>query len=194
MTKDQWRKLGKEARKALSSEERLIQTNAICNAITTDPRWQRAKTVLLFLSFGSEWDTTPLIEDAWANDKTVALTVCYPDHQMKPCLYTPDTPLVTALGSLREIPQELATPIDINSIDFCLIPGLLFDPYGTRLGYGAGYYDRFLPKLPEHCTMLAAGFNCQFVGAALPYEATDYHVPEIITPAKRIKTRMHFSK
>lgn len=64
MTKDQWRKLGKEARKALSSEERLIQTNAICNAITTDPRWQRAKTVLLFLSFGSEWDTTPLIEDA----------------------------------------------------------------------------------------------------------------------------------
>ena len=194
MTKDQWRKLGKEARKALSSEERLIQTNAICNAITTDPRLQRAKTVLLFLSFGSEWDTTPLIEDAWANDKTVALTVCYPDHQMKPCLYTPDTPLVTTLGSLREIPQELATPIDINSIDFCLIPGLLFDPYGTRLGYGAGYYDRFLPKLPEHCTMLAAGFNCQFVGAALPYEATDYHVPEIITPAKRIKTRMHFSK
>lgn len=194
MTKDQWRKLGKEARKALSSEERLIQTNAICNAITTDPRWQRAKTVLLFLSFGSEWDTTPLIEDAWANDKTAALTVCYPDHQMKPCLYTPDTPLVTTLGSLREIPQELATPIDINSIDFCLIPGLLFDPYGTRLGYGAGYYDRFLPKLPEHCTMLAAGFNCQFVGAALPYEATDYHVPEIITPAKRIKTRMHFSK
>lgn len=194
MTKDQWRKLGKEARKALSSEERLIQTNAICNAITTDPRWQRAKTVLLFLSFGSEWDTTPLIEDAWANDKTVALTVCYPDHQMKPCLYTPDTPLVTTLGSLREIPQELATPIDINSIDFCLIPSLLFDPYGTRLGYGAGYYDRFLPKLPEHCTMLVAGFNCQFVGAALPYEATDYHVPEIITPAKRIKTRMHFSK
>ena len=194
MTKDQWRKLGKEARKALSSEERLIQTNAICNAITTDPRWQRAKTVLLFLSFGSEWDTTPLIEDAWANDKTVALTVCYPDHQMKPCLYTPDTPLVTTLGSLREIPQELATPIDINSIHFCLIPGLLFDPYGTRLRYGAGYYDRFLPKLPEHCTMLAAGYNCQFVGAALPYEATDYHVPEIITPAKRIKTRMHFSK
>ena len=194
MTKDQWRKLGKEARKALSSEERLIQTNAICNAITTDPRWQRAKTVLLFLSFGSEWDTTPLIEDAWANDKTVALTVCYPDHQMNPCLYTPDTPLVTTLGSLREIPQELATPIDINSIDFCLIPGLLFDPYGTRLGYGAGYYDRFLPKLPEHCTMLAAGFNCQFVGTALPYEATDYHVPEIITPAKHIKTRMHFSK
>ena len=113
---------------------------------------------------------------------------------MKPCLYTPDTPLVTTLGSLREIPQEVAEPIDIESIDFCLIPGLLFDPYGTRLGYGAGYYDRFLPKLPSHCTMLAAGFNCQLVGTALPYEATDYHVPEVITPHTHIKTRTQFSK
>lgn len=194
MTKDHWRKLGKEVRKALSTEERLIQNKAICDAIITAPRWQRAKTVLLFLSFGSEWDTTPLIEDAWANKKTVALTVCYPDHQMKPCRYTPNTPLTTTLGSLREIPQEVAEPIDINTVDFCLIPGLLFDPYGTRLGYGAGYYDRFLPKLPAHCTMLAAGFNCQLVGEALPYEATDYHVPEIITPQQHIKTRSHFSK
>lgn len=192
MTKDQWRQIGKANRKALSEEERRIQTTAICDAIIQDPRWQRSKTVLLFLSFGSEWDTTPLIEAAWASDKTVALTVCYPEHQMKPCLYTPDTPLVTTMGSLREIPLDKAEPIDINTIDFCLIPGLLFDPYGTRLGYGAGFYDRFLPKLAPHCTMVAAGFDCQLVGSMLPFEPTDYHVPEVITPSLRIKTRRHF--
>lgn len=192
MTKDQWRCIGKDQRKSLSSNERFIQTNAICQILTNDPRWQRAKTALLFLSFGSEWDTTTLIDAAWASGKTVALTVCYPEHQMKPCLYTPNTPLITTLGSLKEIPQEVAEPIDINTIDFCLIPGLLFDPYGTRLGYGAGYYDRFLPQLPSTCTMVAAGFDCQLVGSALPFEPTDYHVPEVITPSCHIKTRPHF--
>lgn len=194
MTKDQWRAIGKERRRTLNTEERTYQTIALTRSIIKDPRWQRAKTVLLFLSFGSEWDTSALIQSAWQTDKTVALTRCLDNHQMQVCRYTPETTLITTLGSLKEIAPNAVEPLPIDSIDFCLVPGLLFDPYGTRLGYGAGYYDRFLPKLPSSCTILAAGFNCQLIGKELPCEETDFHLPEIWTPDMQITTRPPFSK
>lgn len=194
MTKDQWRAIGKEKRRTLSPEERSYQTTALTRAILKDPRWQRANTTLLFLSFGSEWDTSALIQEAWHSGKTVALTRCLVDHQMQVCRYTPDTTLITTLGSLKEIAPEAVEPISMDAIDFCLVPGLLFDPYGTRLGYGAGYYDRFLPKLSASCTILAAGFNNQLVGEKLPCETTDFRLPEIWTPDTQIMTRPPFNK
>ena len=111
---------------------------------------------------------------------------------MEACRFTPQTPLVTTRGALQEIPADAAEPIALAQIDFCLVPGLLFDPYGTRLGYGAGYYDRFLPKLSESCTILAAGCDCQLGGSPLPRDATDYRLPEIWTPSQQIRTRKPF--
>ena len=189
MTKEQWRLFGKNQRRALTTPERTIQNNIIYKKIISDPRWQRATTPLLFLSFGTEWDTTPLIEDAWRCSKTVALCVCSDNHQMTPYIYTRKTPLRTTIGSLKEISTESAQPLSINAIDFCLIPGLLFDPYGARLGYGGGYYDRFLPKLSDSCTKIAAGFDCQLIGEALPQDKFDFHVSEIITPSTHILTQ-----
>ena len=189
MTKNEWRAFAKEQRRAIPEEERIYQTLSIIRHIEEDPRWECANTVLLFLSFGTEWKTMPLIESAWRANKTVALTVTTPDKQLLPARFDPTTPLVQTIGHLREIPFEDAVPVDINTIDFCLIPGLLFDPYGMRLGYGSGYYDRFLPLLPEDCTMLAAGFDCQLIGDALPSEETDFHIPEVLTPSTHIFTQ-----
>lgn len=192
MTKDEWRNKGKQRRKTLSNAERISQETILTHHLIHDPRWQRAKTVLLYLSFGSEWSTAALIQAAWANNKIVALTHCEADHRMSVCRYTKDTPLVTTIGNLREIAPNALEPLPLESIDFCLVPGLLFDPYGTRLGYGAGYYDRFLSTLPSHCTILACGFDCQLVGAPLPSEPTDYRLPEIWTPSTHILTRQPF--
>ena len=188
MTKNQWRDVGKNMRKALSKSDRTFQSETICKKIIADPRWQRAHTVLLFLSFGDEWDTFSLIKEAWATGKTVALPVCQPKNQMIPCIYEKNTPLLTTKGHLKEIAPEAIKPIPISTIDFCLVPGLLFDPYGTRIGYGAGYYDRFLEKLPSACDILAAGFDVQLIGDALPHENTDVLLPEIITSATHILT------
>lgn len=193
MTKDQWRTLGRQRRQALSDAERDWQAQALTRAILADPRWQRAETVLLSLSFGSEWNTTALIRTAWNAGKTVLLPRCLADHAMEACRYTPQTPLVTTRGSLQEIAPEAADPVALETIAFCLVPGLLFDPYGTRLGYGAGYYDRFLPRLDSACTILACGFDCQLVGTALPGEPTDFRLQEIWTPTQKILTRPPFN-
>lgn len=194
ITKDQWRSHGKMLRSTLSATERAYEGRVLTEALTADPRWQRARTVLLYLSFGSEWDTTALIHSAWDSAKVVALPVCGAAHQMQPCRYTPDTPLTTTRGSLREIAPEAREALAIEAIDFCLVPGLLFDPYGTRLGYGAGYYDRLLPQLSDNCTILAAGFDCQLIGDMLPCEATDFRLSEVWTPRTQILTRPPFPK
>lgn len=189
MTKDQWRKIALSNRKSLTSKERAWESQTLVRMISCDPRWQRARTVLLFLSFGSEWDTSDLIQAALAENKRTCLTRCLENHEMEVCHYTADTPLITTRGSLQEIAPDAADPVALGDIDFCLVPGLLFDPYGTRLGYGAGYYDRFLPKLSPFCTILAAGYDCQLVGSALPSEPTDFHLPEIWTPSRQLYTR-----
>lgn len=192
MTKDQWRAFATSQRRALSEEKRTTESSLLARAILADPRWQRAHTVLLTLSFGSEWDTSPLFRAAWQAGKTVCLTRCLADHAMEVCRFSPETPLVTTRGSLREIPEDAAVPLAATDVDFCLVPGLLFDAYGTRLGYGAGYYDRFLPQLDKRCTILGCGFDCQLTGALLPAEPTDFRLSEVWTPSQKIFTRTPF--
>lgn len=194
MKKNEWRNLIKKARHALSEEERTFETKLLMQSIIEDPRWQRAHTVLLYLSFGSELDTTSLIHAAWHTNKTVAIPVCFPNYRMVPVHFTSETPLKKTKLGLLEIPQSACQPIDISKIDFCLIPGLAFDAYGTRIGYGAGYYDRFLPTLPETCTKIAACFTCQLINEKLPYEATDFHIDEIHTPMLHFYTRKKSSQ
>ena len=133
MTKNEWRDIGKSRRQALSAAERDWQSQALVRMICADPRMIRAETVLLFLSFASEWNTDALIRAAWAEGKTVCLTRCRADHTMDACRYVLDTPLVTTRGSLQEVAPKAADPVALETIHFCLLAGLLFDPYGTRL-------------------------------------------------------------
>ena len=185
MTKNEWRDIGKSRRQAISAAERDWQSQALVRKICADPRMIRAKTVLLFLSFASEWNTDALIRAAWAEGKTVCLTRTLPDHAMEACLFTPQTPLVTTRGALQEIPADAAEPVALESIDFCLVPGLLFDPYGPRLGYGGGYYDRFLSRTNAVCAALCAS---QRMCAALPHEAFDRCCHYIITEREVLHT------
>ena len=69
MTKNEWRDIGKSRRQALSAAERDWQSQALVRMICADPRMIRAETVLLFLSFASEWNTDALIRAAWAEGK-----------------------------------------------------------------------------------------------------------------------------
>jgi 5-formyltetrahydrofolate cyclo-ligase len=180
--KDQWRARIRDLRKALDPQTRAHETAALTSRITSDIRWQRAQTVLLYRSFGSEWDTSALMHQAWQAGKTVALPVCLPGHAMEPAKFSPETPLVKTRIGVEEIDPQARQWIDAASIDFCLVPALAVDPYGTRIGYGGGYYDRFLPRLRPDCTQLCAVLTCQVAASRLPREETDCRLTEILTP------------
>lgn len=113
--------------------------------------WQRATTVLTYLSFGSEVDTRAVIERAWDASKTVALPRCVPHTRLL------RWHIVTSLDALERSPlgveepaDDATTLIDPATLDptraIALVPGLTFDAHGYRLGYGGGFYDAFLAK------------------------------------------------
>lgn len=82
-----------------------------------------------------------------------------------------------AFGLYEPIPA-LCQKIDKEQIDIVLVPGLGFDKQNHRIGYGKGYYDRFLPSLDNICT-LGIGFKEQLV-ESLPIDKTDYPLSEIL--------------
>lgn len=182
MNAQEFRTMMKERRKTLSEIERYTASQAITERVINLKQWKEAKTVALFLSFGSEVSTEGLIYDALNKGKNTVIPVCQNNFKLLFSRYTPETPLITTKMGLKEIAPAAIDPVDTSTIDFCLVPGLAFDMHGHRIGYGAGYYDRFLPTLSSNCFIMACAFDVQvYHDGILPQNDTDYPLDYLIT-------------
>lgn len=76
--------------------------------------------------------------------------------------------------------QDLCSPLSCDDIDFVLVPALAFDEKGGRIGYGGGFYDRLLVRLPQNTRKIGVGFIEQFMAYDLPHEAHDQYVDELV--------------
>ncbi len=137
-----------------------------------------------FVSLPQEPQTMQLLYHAMTHGKYVAVPRCLPDHIMQFHMLSPDLPLKEQLKSgtynvlepLESLP--VVTP-DSHKKTLCLVPGLAFDRSGGRLGYGAGYYDRFLAAYPY---MLKIGYAAsQYIMDEVPTEPTDQLLDGIAT-------------
>ena len=115
------------------------------------PTWREARLVLTYVSFGSEVDTHALMQAAWSAGKQVAVPRCRRSHSLD--FYVDLSRRMTSSPSLRGLMEPspdcgrpLTPPQMVGSL--CIVPGLVFDADGYRIGYGGGYYDRFLALLP----------------------------------------------
>lgn len=89
------------------------------------------------------------------------------------------------------IPEPLGEPFAADKIDVVLVPGLVFDANGYRLGYGKGYYDRFLPRLSKQCFNCGVCYEYQVVDNVFPHPA-DVPVHWIVTDRSEIAVDMNF--
>ena len=106
------------------------------------PAFQEAKTLATYLSFDHEVSTAGLIEAALQLGKRVCVPRTYPQGQMEFVEYDPDILEKTRFGLLE--PNEKGRVVDQSEIDLIHVPGLVFQSKGYRIGYGCGYYDRYL--------------------------------------------------
>lgn len=116
---------------------------SLVEAFLALPKVEQADTVMLFYGVGRELDTTPLLEALLAQGKRVCYPVCLPERQMQARAVSGPEQLVPGKFGIPA-PGEDCPLVPQREIDAVLVPCLLCDRQGYRLGYGGGYYDRWL--------------------------------------------------
>ena len=168
------------AREALSEQERSVLDERITQKLLTTSEYAEATTVLTYVSVSSEVSTRMFIECALRDGKTVAVPRCLPGHCLEFVAIASVEQLVAAPFNLLEPAKELpAVTEDQKNNSICIIPALLVDTKGYRLGYGAGFYDRFLSTYPGKKICLAYQQNLS--RTTLPHTAFDVAVDMVIT-------------
>lgn len=143
--KRQQREEIKARRRAMPVAQKSRLDRAICHNLTTTKVFRRAQTILLYISLPIEVDTTALMETALRQGKRVAAPRCVPGtRDMEFFLITSTDDLEPGtFGVMEPDPKRCVKLMDFTR-SVCVVPALAYDTAGYRLGYGGGYYDRFL--------------------------------------------------
>ena len=178
LEKKQLRRRVREQLSALSQEELRLSDAALFARFLALPQVEAAKTIFAFWGIpGREPDTSRLIGELVKRGKTVGLPRMLPEHRMEVRRFEADRPLVKASFGISE-PGEDCPLLDREDIGLVLVPAVCYDRRGFRLGFGGGYYDRWL----EHFSGVTVGL-CR--GAVLretvPVEAHDAKVDILLT-------------
>jgi len=151
------------ARSAMGVWPHRLKSRMISLAIALMPAWQEAESILLYLPFRGEVDIEELISLGWYQKKSIYVPRCIPSTLALEVVKLENmNQLQVGHYGLRE-PNNESIISDPQILDLIIIPGSVYDKQGGRLGYGAGYYDRFLLHCRENTVRLAPCFDIQIV-------------------------------
>lgn len=165
-------------RQKFSKEEIIEKSRAVCANFLGTMSYAHSDCILLYHSINQEIDTTELLKMLLASDKKVALPVCRDNGEMIFRYITDESQLKKGLFSAPE-PNESCEEFKASKHTLCVIPAIAFDKNGYRLGYGKGYYDRYL----NDTSIVKVGFTYDelFVDR-LPRGRFDIACDLVITP------------
>ena len=143
--------------KTLSQEQKQAMDRALTERFVQLPFYQEAKVIATYLSFPHEFQTQGLIKQALKEGKKVLIPKTYPKGRMEFVVYDPQQLAKTSFGLLE--PQGDLEVVEPSQIDLIHVPGLAFTTEGYRIGYGGGYYDRYLEHFTGHT--LSTVYPCQ---------------------------------
>lgn len=140
--KSKLRKQVLQEMKAVPQKQKIAMDRALTERFLQHPFYQEAKVVATYLSFPHEFQTQGLIDQVLKDGKKVLIPKTYPKGRMEFVVYDPQQLKKTSFGLLE--PQGDLEVVDASQIDLIHVPGLAFTREGYRIGYGGGYYDRYL--------------------------------------------------
>jgi 5-formyltetrahydrofolate cyclo-ligase len=187
--KKELRKNLRKKRSEFPEETRLAYSRKIADMLFETNAYRSAKTLLVFISTPIEVDTSPIIKKALADGKNVAAPISNSaDSTMEFYIFHDEGDLKAGAFGILE-PDKNSQQVTEFSDAICIVPGLSFDRRGQRLGFGRGFYDRFLSDFD--------GVSCgvcfdEFVCDELPVEPTDIPVNLVVTQTEII--RQHRTK
>ena len=155
--KSKLRKQVLQEMKAISQEQKQFIDQTLTERLLHHPFYQEAKVIATYLSFPHEFQTQELIDQALRDGKKVLIPKTYPKGRMDFVVYDTQQLVKTSFGLLE--PQGDLEVVDASQIDLIHVPGLAFTTEGYRIGYGGGYYDRYLEHFSGHT--LSTVYPCQ---------------------------------
>ena len=183
MTKSDIRNLMRTRRREVDPEEREEASAAICDAVWARADVQAAVAAkhpfAVYLANDAEIDLAPLVERLWAADVTVAVPYWHAESgTYRLAIYTNASTLIEGFHGIME-PAE-TYDIAPSDIGVWIVPGLAFTRDGRRIGYGGGWYDRYLAAAAPDAVALAVAYPFQILDD-IPTDPNDRRVTDVVT-------------
>ena len=173
------------ARDALGEAERVARSTAIHRRFLGLPEVEDVRVVMAFWSFGSEVSTPPLLEALHARGVRVCVPRIDGGADLEAVAYEPGDPMTeTSFGAREPADGTIVAP---EVLDLIVTPGVAFDRSGHRIGYGGGFYDRFLRRARRGVPRIAIAFDLQVLSNELPVGRFDLGVDVIVTETETIR-------
>ena len=178
MDKADARKIAKEILMSLSIEKRNHQEELILDYLKNLPEWTEAKIIALTKSMPMEFSLDKVVKLARMMDKTLVVPVTLPHRKMKFAYWDEKTEFQKNSFGVEEPTQPVW--VDEKQIDLVIVPGLAYSKKGERLGFGGGYYDRFIEQ--QNFSTISLAYQEQvYEEAVWNVEVFDQAVQIIIT-------------
>ena len=159
MNKKELRACIRAQKRAMTEAQIVEKSNRLGELFLASDAYKNAKTIYGYLPYNQEVRTVAMLEQALRDGKRVAVPKCYGDEMR--FIFMDDLSKVEK--GYANIPEPIADdPVADDETALVLMPGMAFDPQGHRIGYGGGFYDKFLAKEPNHPT-LALCYDFQMV-------------------------------
>lgn len=175
-------------RLAMGADEVAALSYQIAGRLWALPEYREAKQIMSYVAFRHEVETRDIITCAMKTGKRVAvpLTVSREKKLIPSQVYDFPEDLAPGCWGILEPRTETLRPVDPSEIDLVLVPGVAFDRKGNRVGYGGGFYDRFLAQLPAGSTSVVLAYSFQVL-PEVRHGQNDWPVDIIITEAEIIR-------
>ena len=170
-----------QKRNSLSKEEIIEKSKKIKDALFNLEHYKKSKIIMFFVSFNDEVYTHDMIKMALKNKNVIVPKVVH--HEIEPSVIIDFDNLVPS-GKFGILEPIEAMKLAYKNIDLILVPGIVFDKGGHRIGYGLGYYDKFLAKVPK-AIKIGLAFDFQVIDK-IPREMHDVPVDLVVTEEKVI--------
>ncbi|GAB6100328.1 5-formyltetrahydrofolate cyclo-ligase [Halanaerocella petrolearia] len=181
MTKNEQRKRLLDKRDNLTKEEIIKKSRQVKEYLFQQSEFRNANRIMFYVAFRSEVETELMIKRSLDLGKEIVVPITNKKQKKMELSLLKNYNRELELGTygILEPKDKYIRPVNPESLDLIIVPGVAFDSHGNRLGYGGGYYDRLFDIISE-IPRVALGFELQIVDKVIT-EEHDFSVDKIIT-------------
>ena len=179
-----------QKREELGNLKKNEKSIAIAQRLFAMDEFKKSKSVFCFLSTSFEVQTEGIIRESLRLGKQVLVPLLDSGEENLRAARIPSMDIDFVIGEygVRQPAPEFRDIVPFSNIDFVVVPGLAFDNFGNRIGYGGGCYDKFFKKITRDVSRVAVSYDFQLFNL-VPHSDLDEPVHFLITETKALRCR-----